>query len=595
MSGEIFIPFGKHTSVGGPATFMKNLKKALDECGYRYARSPGGARGIFFPIAYRRETLRKFKERNRPVIQRLDGVYYPSKHGDGYAELNEKIRDIYLNYSDFIVFQSEYSKQQCFAMFGEKDRREYAVIVNGVDADVFYPAVDKRETRPETIKFLTTGSFRNEDMLAPIVLALDSLVGEFNFSLTIAGPVINESLGQYLERDYIDYVGVRNPEEVARLLRESDMFLFSSLNPPCPNSVLEAIATGIPVVGFEDGALPELLPFSKNLLAYVSDDVFKKAEDLRPEKLAEKIRYAEANYESCRRKALEHCNQYSMQKCARRYTAVFEKCLAMTPAGRSSSPGIGRRLLAKIACLLFSVIPGGRRTAAKMLRTFLERYSDRLKPAEALRFLFDVDAQIYGLLGKQSIRYGGGVHTKHRHIGYHNFFISNIEPASRILDIGCGNGALAFDIASGVRDVRICAVDILETNIVGAKKHFAAENIEYVCGEAPAATPEGEFDVIVLSNVLEHIERRVEFLQTLSQKHRPKKYLIRVPMFERDWTVPLKKELGLDYRLDATHYVEYRQEDFRKEMDDAGLQVEHCDIRWGEIWAVASGTIRGGI
>ena len=59
--------------------------------------------------------------------------------------------------------------------------------------------------------------------------------------------------------------------------------------------------------------------------------------------------------------------------------------------------------------------------------------------------------------------------------------------------------------------------------------------------------------------------------------------------------VPLKKELGLDYRLDATHYVEYRQEDFRQEMDDAGLRVEHCDIKWGEIWAVASGTVRGGI
>jgi hypothetical protein len=36
--------------------------------------------------------------------------------------------------------------------------------------------------------------------------------------------------------------------------------------------------------------------------------------------------------------------------------------------------------------------------------------------------------------------------------------------------------------------------------------------------------------------------------------------------------VPLKKEIGADYRLDQTHYIEYTLEELRQEMDEAGLE-----------------------
>jgi hypothetical protein len=60
-----------------------------------------------------------------------------------------------------------------------------------------------------------------------------------------------------------------------------------------------------------------------------------------------------------------------------------------------------------------------------------------------------------------------------------------------------------------------------------------------------------------------------------------------VPLFERDWRVPLKQELGIDYRLDPTHCTEYTLESFASEMKDAGLKVTYQEVRWGEIWAEA--------
>jgi len=68
-----------------------------------------------------------------------------------------------------------------------------------------------------------------------------------------------------------------------------------------------------------------------------------------------------------------------------------------------------------------------------------------------------------------------------------------------------------------------------------------------------------------LSNILEHIENRVKFLNKI--KNLAPKILIRVPMINRDWITLYKKELGVEWRLDKTHYIEYTLESFEKELE----------------------------
>jgi hypothetical protein len=47
-----------------------------------------------------------------------------------------------------------------------------------------------------------------------------------------------------------------------------------------------------------------------------------------------------------------------------------------------------------------------------------------------------------------------------------------------------------------------------------------------------------------------------------------------------------KKEIGMDYRLDKEHYVEYTLETFEDELREAGLKTEEYSVQFGEIWAV---------
>jgi hypothetical protein len=56
-------------------------------------------------------------------------------------------------------------------------------------------------------------------------------------------------------------------------------------------------------------------------------------------------------------------------------------------------------------------------------------------------------------------------------------------------------------------------------------------------------------------------------------------------MFDREWRVPLRKELGLYYFSDPTHFIEYTRDSFEREMAEARLDIVHLQVNWGEIWA----------
>jgi SAM-dependent methyltransferase len=182
-----------------------------------------------------------------------------------------------------------------------------------------------------------------------------------------------------------------------------------------------------------------------------------------------------------------------------------------------------------------------------------------------------------------------GIHPKHRLMRYHDWFQERLSSNWHGLDVGCGNGALAYDLKSACRSV--VAIDINPDNISRAKKQFSKEGITYICGDATTYHFNRTFDAIVLSNVLEHIEYRVEFLKQLianqDQAVTPV-LLIRVPMVTRDWITLYKKEIGVEWRLDHTHFIEYSEESFFEELTRAGLKIREHQIRFGELYAVVT-------
>lgn len=319
---KVFIPFNLFNNIGGPATFMGNLKAELDNKGFKYQSKPLFAKSIFFPISVSLKHIKIVKLFGGKIIQRLDGVYYPEKNGQQYAQKNNSMQNIYQNYADYVIFQSQYSKNAVFQMFGEKPEGSYSIIFNGVNTDIFKP-VDSKKIHNK-ISFITTGSFRGGDMLDPILYALDKLY-ETNKSIEfkIIGPLNVVNKDEVLSKAYVKNMICTNQYDLAKQLNKSDIFLFTQLNPACSNSVLEAIACGLPVVGMNTGSMAELCHFNSELLAYVSDDVFKKYANYNNDLLLEKIKLVVKNFDKFKQISLKHSKDYCMSECAKKYIEVF--------------------------------------------------------------------------------------------------------------------------------------------------------------------------------------------------------------------------------------------------------------------------------
>jgi 2-polyprenyl-3-methyl-5-hydroxy-6-metoxy-1,4-benzoquinol methylase len=110
-------------------------------------------------------------------------------------------------------------------------------------------------------------------------------------------------------------------------------------------------------------------------------------------------------------------------------------------------------------------------------------------------------------------------------------------------------------------------------------------NLSFVKTDATVSVPAGPWDVVILSNVLEHIRDRPGFLRKLVATTGARRFLIRVPHFERDWKMVLRKELGANYYSDDDHKIEHTLAEFQAEISKAGLRPVELQTMWGEIWA----------
>jgi SAM-dependent methyltransferase len=257
-------------------------------------------------------------------------------------------------------------------------------------------------------------------------------------------------------------------------------------------------------------------------------------------------------------------------RVAPRLARVLRDGALRTTAGRLAA----RRIL--------NLIPF--RAVRAVLRLWLKALMYLDEPRAAMLKLAQLSRDVEEVVGQAGINYDGGVHVKHRVTRYHDFFVERVRPGERVLDVGCGKGELAYDLAAR-GGATVVGIDFNRDYLEFARSRFASPQVSYVEADAVTWQPDGPFDVVVLSNVLEHLADRPALLRRWVELVGGPRFLVRVPAFDRHWLVPVCRELGLPYFSDATHEIEYTEAGFRHEMRDAHLEVVHLQVNWGEIWA----------
>ncbi len=98
---------------------------------------------------------------------------------------------------------------------------------------------------------------------------------------------------QKLQTDGVHLLGMRN--DVAALLRQLDLFVLPSLNEGISNTILEAMAAGLPVVATAVGGTPELIRHEENGLLVAARDYHALNQTLLRYLLSPQLRVSHGN------------------------------------------------------------------------------------------------------------------------------------------------------------------------------------------------------------------------------------------------------------------------------------------------------------
>jgi glycosyltransferase involved in cell wall biosynthesis len=120
---------------------------------------------------------------------------------------------------------------------------------------------------------------------------------------------------------------VNDEQRIVDVYNAADVFVLPSLSENLPNTIMEAMACGVPSVAFKVGGIPEEIDHLKN--GYVA--AYRDAADL-----AKGIAWVleEADYESLSQQAVHKVSQcYSQQSVAMKYLDVYQQAMAFKNYG----------------------------------------------------------------------------------------------------------------------------------------------------------------------------------------------------------------------------------------------------------------------
>ena len=217
----------------GPWIFASRLSQELQSTGLKFDENSINRLSI----------IQGKPQEGKYNILRLDGLYF-TKGGR-----NRSIFEAYKSY-DHIVFQGEFCRQQYEAFTGVK--KTHSIIRNGVGNEFFQKQTDLIKTDKPVI--VACSRWRRHKRLEEIIEAFSSPELQ-NVELW----VINGKTFKGAVTDNIKLIGQQPPASLPKILQSATAMIHLSWLDWCPNSVVEGLASGLPVLCSHNGGTKELV------------------------------------------------------------------------------------------------------------------------------------------------------------------------------------------------------------------------------------------------------------------------------------------------------------------------------------------------
>ena len=193
------------------------------------------------------------ERRQIPVAVNQSGVAYPGWAGAGTERINRPFRRA-LHAADHVLYQSEFCKRAAEEFLGAPDAA-WEVLYNAVDVERFTPGSPPQEAPVLLLGGDQTQAYRVE-------VALRTLAELPEARLIVTGRVVSnpQPLVRELGLDErVEFAGRYGQSEAPALFRRAHLLLHTKVQDPCPTTVIEAMACGLPVVYAASGGTVELV------------------------------------------------------------------------------------------------------------------------------------------------------------------------------------------------------------------------------------------------------------------------------------------------------------------------------------------------
>jgi len=251
---------------------------------------------------------------------------YPKTFNDSSAFMWKKKKEYFNSeWNPVIICPSQWLANRIKESYLKK--YQVKIIPNAVDIEIFKPKnkniLRKKYNIPIGKKVILCLAADLDDERKGVKYFFKSLkyIKLNNWLVVTAGKVIEHDKIKDVDIEIKQIGYIKDKNNISDIYNISDIFCISSLDDNFPTTVLEALACGIPVVGFEVGGIPEQVTEDCGIMVKPKDT---EALGRALEKLLNDDELRRKFSENCRKRVLQN---YIIEKFTNSYIKVYNNAL----------------------------------------------------------------------------------------------------------------------------------------------------------------------------------------------------------------------------------------------------------------------------
>ncbi len=294
---------------GGGNQFFHALRKELRKLDY-YAEDVETADVILFNSYQNLAKVIKLKQKypNKKFVHRLGPIFYLHR-GMKWKKIDRLVINVTNTLADMVVFQSKWSYEKTLELdFNVSGKEDLRLIGNTVNSNIFNRN-NKSVFNKNKVKLIASSWSTNIKKGFKYYEYLDNNLDWNTYEMTFVG-------NSDVKFKNIKHIEALPSKELALLLKKHDIFVSAVEDDACSNSMIEALACGLPVVALKSGGNKEIVFKEENLFEN-EEDMLEKIDLLVDQYEERQNNISVLSINEITKEYIKACDDVGSKKCSK--------------------------------------------------------------------------------------------------------------------------------------------------------------------------------------------------------------------------------------------------------------------------------------